>query len=237
MRIETWMCTVIGKRKQLQAIAFGLIAATSFSASAAEYGYVTDQLDVNVRMGKSVEHKIVDTISSGTRFILLASDTKTGYSKVQLEDGGTGWLLSRFILNEPIARSKLALATESLTRLETENKGLKEKLENIELTRAKTQSENKSLAQQKDKFGRALTEISHAAANAVKIKQQRDDLQAQVIQLKRAMETLKRDNQSLKGSNAQYWFFIGAAVLFSGIALGLIIPQISWRRKSSWDTL
>ncbi|MEE9398591.1 MAG: TIGR04211 family SH3 domain-containing protein [Methylococcales bacterium] len=237
MSIESSRRLRIGSKKWLQLFATGLIAATTFSASATKYGYVTDQLDVHVRKGKSVEHRIVETISSGTQLILLTSDMKTGYSKVQLEDGSTGWLLNRFILNEPIARTKLVLATESLTKLETENKKLKEKLENIELASAKTQSENKSLVEQKDKAGKELTEISHTAVNAVTIKKQRDDLQGQVIQLKRAMETLKRDNQSLEGNNAQYWFFIGASVLFSGIALGLIIPRIGWRRKSSWDTL
>jgi len=48
---------------------------------------------------------------------------------------------------------------------------------------------------------------------------------------------LQRDNQALDDSSEQAWFVAGAAVLFGGILLGLLLPKLSWRRKTrNWDT-
>jgi SH3 domain protein len=51
------------------------------------------------------------------------------------------------------------------------------------------------------------------------------------------MQTVSHEKQTLEESTSQDWFLIGAGVLLGGIILGLILPRISWRRKtSSWDS-
>ena len=63
-------------------------------------------------------------------------------------------------------------------------------------------------------------------------------------QLKEKLQQIDHENQSLviennalKDNSTRSWFLIGAAVLFSGIILGLILPRLRIRKKDSWGSL
>ena len=52
---------------------------------------------------------------------------------------------------------------------------------------------------------------------------------------------LRNENKNLISENAQLndnspkkWFIIGAAVALGSLVLGMIIPNIRWRKKDSW---
>jgi SH3 domain protein len=81
-----------------------------------------------------------------------------------------------------------------------------------------------------------LSAIRQASANTLQIQAERDDLQEQLIRLKRELETTRRAKQGLEEDDRQTWFLTGAGVLLAGIAGGVIIPRLSWRRRSGWDT-
>ena len=57
-----------------------------------------------------------------------------------------------------------------------------------------------------------------------------------LVSLERQLQTVQQENQSLKDRTARDWFMVGAAVVLLGIIIGLIIPKIRFRKKSSWDT-
>jgi hypothetical protein len=81
-----------------------------------------------------------------------------------------------------------------------------------------------------------LISIRQASANALQIQAERDELQQNVINLERELESTKREKQALDEDQRQRWFFIGAVVLAAGLLLGLILPRLTWRKRSSWDS-
>lgn len=81
-----------------------------------------------------------------------------------------------------------------------------------------------------------LISIRQASANALQIQAERDELQQNVIHLERELESTKREKQALDEDQRQRWFFIGAVVLTAGLLLGLILPRLTWRKRSSWDS-
>jgi SH3 domain protein len=94
-----------------------------------------------------------------------------------------------------------------------------------------------SLAAERDKLFRELSDLKRTAADSIQIKEERDGLQEHVVNLERELEQFKLDNQVLKDSTKQDWFLYGGAVAFIGVLLGFILPRIGWRRKSGgWDT-
>ena len=87
-----------------------LLLLTSLPVStliAAEYRYVTDEFKIMMRTGESSGHKIKRTMVSGTQLELISSNSETGYSKVRLPSGVEGFVLTRQLLTEPVARDKL----------------------------------------------------------------------------------------------------------------------------------
>jgi SH3 domain protein len=68
------------------------------------------------------------------------------------------------------------------------------------------------------------------------LKNERDQLQERVVNVERDLEQFKLENQSLKDSTKQDWFLYGGLLALFGVILGFVLPKLSWRRKSSWDS-
>jgi SH3 domain protein len=203
-----------------------LVLLATCSLAQARTGYVTDSVDIPLRSGESERSKIVKMLPNGMSLNLLGDNTENGYTYVQASNGAEGFILTRYISNEPISRTQLEAATKKLETLQEENKILKE-----------AKSSNQLLGQERDKLSTELAELQQTAANAIQLKQQRDQLQERVISVERELQQLKRENQALTDNTNQTWFLYGGCLAIFGVLLGFILPKLSWRRRTSgWDT-
>ena len=200
-----------------------LFLLLSFSGLAnARTVYVTDSVDIPLRSGESERTKIVKMLANGTQLNVLQENSENGYSYVQSSNGAEGFILSRYLSNDPSSRSQLEVALKKLETLQEENKQLKS-----------SQSASMDIGKERDKLSSELGELQQTAANAIQLKQQRDQLQERVVGIERELQQLKRENQALADSSNQNWFLYGGALSLIGVMLGFILPKISWRRRSS----
>ncbi len=220
---------------------FFKVAATVFilicgsTHAQAEARYVTDQFKVMMRSGEGVEHKIVKTLRSGTPLSLLERNAETGYSKVSTEDGVTGYVLTRQLMNLPSARNRLAAAEAKLKIAQEEPKQLKDKLATTHSKLQKLSAEFSQLQKIENKTAKELEVIRNTAADAIRMAKERIELRKNVADLTHQIEDLKQKNRDLSNQNTRNWFLIGAAVIIAGILIGLILPRLHiQRRKDSW---
>ena len=212
------------------------ILALSFT-SRAETVYVTDQLKLDMRSGEGTRFKIVKMVASGTPLTVLSRNPATGYTKVRLKNGAEGYILTRYTISDPIARRRLEQANNDLELLRSENGLLTTELDALKGNNTKTTATIDELANERDQLSNDLNTLRQTAANAIQLKQQRDQLQERVVNIERENQQLKREKQALEDSANQDWFLYGGILAFAGIFFGLLIPKISWHRKtSSWDT-
>ncbi len=206
-------------------------------AAHAETIYVTDNLKMILRNGESTRHKIIKMLPSGTPLTVLKKNPATGYTKVRLSNGTEGYILTRYTQDKPISSWYLKKARKKLEFLQAENATMKAQLEKLSSNNNQAVTENKSLLQERDQLSKELNDLRQTAANAIQLKNQRDQLQERVITVERENQQLKRQKQALEDSTNQDWFLYGGILAFTGIFLGLIIPKIRWQRKTSnWDT-
>ena len=219
-----------------------LILLASLPAStliAAEYRYVTDEFKIMMRTGESSGHKIKRTISSGTQLELISNNRETGYSKVRLPTGTEGYVLTRQLLSEPIAREKLKAANEKLKELQAAPGQLSAKLSTLQQEHETLQQSHQVLESEKKNLEQELSGIKRTASNAIRVTNERNELRQKVTDLTRELENLKQENRELSNDTAQDWFIIGAAVVIAGVLLGLILPHLRVQRRrntSSWDS-
>lgn len=214
---------------------FLVILFLSWTANA-ETIYVTDDLELTLRSDSSQKSKIVKMLPSGTSLIVLKRESN-GYIKVQTPKGSKGYILSRHTKKNHTNSWYLKIATEKLEQLRSKSKQIETELEILKSEHTNEVSDNRSLGEQKDQISQELSNLQQTTANTLQLKQQRDQLQERVVNAERELQQLKRDKQTLEDSTNQTWFIYGGILAFAGIFLGLIIPRISWRRKSSrWDT-
>ena len=215
------------------------IAIFTFALSGqalAESRYVSDTLEITMRSGKGTSFGITRMLRSGTRLEVLDEDKKTGYTKVRTKSGKEGWVLSRFLMKSPAARDRLANAEDKLAKLELENRKLETDLASLKDEKAKLSQNLGNLDNQSRKVNQELAEIKRTASSALAIDSENKELKSRVVSLERQLQTMQQENEGLKDRTARDWFMVGAAVVLLGIIVGLIIPRIRWRKKSSWDT-
>jgi SH3 domain protein len=202
----------------------------------AETRYVSDKLEITMRSGKGNSYSITRMLSSGTAVEVLEVDTSKGYSKVRTKSGKEGWVLTRYLMKSQAARDRLATAEKELAELELEKRKLETAM--AALTEEKNALNNELNALQGDsrKTSQELAEIKRTASSALAIDSENKELKGRVVSLERDLQTLQQENEGLKDRTARDWFMVGAAVVLLGIIVGLIIPRIRWRKKSSWDT-
>jgi SH3 domain protein len=204
-----------------------VIVLSSFSDFAnARTAFVTDSVEIPLRSADTERSKIVKMLANGAPLTIFQENNENGYSYVQASNGAEGFILTRYLSNDPSARSQLEAATKKLEALQEENKQLKS-----------NHSASQEIGKERDKLSNELTELHQTAANAIQLKQQRDELQERVVTIERELQQYKRDNQALTDSSNQDWFLYGGGLALFGVLLGFILPKLSLRRRSSgWDS-
>lgn len=200
---------------------------------AQDFQYVSDQLVITLRTGQGSAYQIIRTLPSGTRLDVIET-TDTGYARVRTDDGDEGWIRSQYLSPEPIARLKLVSAEKKLGKLEADNTSLHEKSQELRKQRSDLKNKNKDLLTRVKAAESQLSRLNDVAAKPILLDKENRKLQQQNISQEKKLQMIAQENQVLRDRSQREWFIAGAIVLLGGIFLGLILPKIRWKKKSSW---
>jgi SH3 domain protein len=214
-----------------------LLSVVSAHIHAQTVRYVTDSLRLEARQGPSTDHRISHMLSSGARVAVLEEDTESGYTRVALDDGSEVWILTRYLIDEPAARSQLAEAVENFTREREIARDLASQLETLSQTVDEIEKNRSELATDKKLLQTELAQIKQAAADTLTIKERNETLNKQLDAISLELDAANDRNRALKERSERDWFIAGAGVLLGGMILGLVIPKIRWKRRRSWGEL
>lgn len=214
-----------------------LLSVVFASVYAQSVRYVTDSLRLEARQGPSTDHRISHMLSSGARVTVLEEDAETGYTRVALDDGSEVWILTRYLMDEPSARSQLAEAVEKFTREREIARDLANQLETMSQTVSEIEKNRSELARDKKLLQTELAQIKQAAADTLTIKERNEALSKQLEAISQELDAANDRNRALKERSERDWFIAGAGVLLGGMILGFVIPKIRWKRRRSWGEL
>jgi SH3 domain protein len=225
----------MSKRSKLQRVI--VLCAVSFASLTAfgESVWVSDQFEVTLRTGPSTSNAIELMIASGTKLEALEEDAESGYSRVMTPGGTEGWVLSRYLMPEPAAREQLAILTQQLTDANAEGTSMESQLASIRGESEAAQGRISELEQDNADLQTELDKIRRTAANVLAIDTQNMNLQQQLTDAEITVSILEQENDQLNSRTTRNWFITGALVLFAGVLLGLLLPRMTWSRRSRYD--
>ena len=197
---------------------------------------MTDVLEVPLRTGTTLQNKILRMLPAGAAVEVLGPEEE-GHTRVRGK-GAEGWVLTRYLVDQPSARERLAAAEDEAARLKSQLGELDQALrdanaeaQDLHRAGAAMQSQNTALRQE-------FEALRRAAARPLELTQENERLRGEV-------ETLRADRDSAVAradalGNVAYrnWFVTGAGVALGGVLLGLVLPRLAARRRrGSWDRL
>lgn len=216
---------------------FALVCVLGSVCARAQTAYVNDQLEITLRSGESTQHSIERMLTSGTRLEVLSRNAETGYSQVQLQNGNTGYVLTRFLSDIPAARDRLVRVEQQLAALKTEKARVDEQLDALRSAKNDTDKVSGDLSAQNQRLTQELEEIRRTAADALNIDARNKALNTRLTASEQTIDELRIENAQLTARSAQWWFVLGGGAVLLGALLGFTLPRMQWRRKSRWGDL
>ncbi|SCZ53468.1 TIGR04211 family SH3 domain-containing protein [Thiohalomonas denitrificans] len=209
-----------------------LAAGSSF----AETRYVSDELTITLRAGQGNAYKILQTLRSGEQLQILEEDGE--FIRVRTNRDLEGWVRSRYLTDAPIARARLTAAEQKLARLEGEARSLREQASSLQAERNSLRDKLRATETEKASLEDEAAELKQIAAEPLQLREKNRVMKSRIDTLESDLARIERTNDQLRNNSQREWFMVGAGVLGAGIFLGLVLPLIRRKsRSSSWSDL
>lgn len=196
-----------------------LLACLLYLASgqlSAQVKYVTDEFEIMMRRGTSSSHKIVRSLKSGAALTVLGS--QDGYTRVRTANGVEGWVLSRFLINQPTGRQQY----EALKR---ETAALKERFD-------------QKVEEKTKKLQKRAKELEDLAKRPLELQRENANLKRELAEEKDRNIEIRKENEVLKSPfKDRQWFLSGAGIAIGSLLLGMLLTRIPWKKKRRWGEL
>ena len=213
-----------------------LVLAVLISPVRAETNYVTDNFEVMMRTGPSVQNKIVKPLPSGTRIEVLRIDSGNGHSQIQVSSGEIGYILTRFISDKPSARNRLQRMQKQLAQLRSEPNELRSLLAASQEENELLISENVRLTDVANKASKELKNIKSISGDVINISAHNQKLESEVQQLLLQLDDIRIQNEALKDNSERVRNLLGVGILLLGLFLGWVLSISGRRNRNSWGS-
>ena len=213
---------------KLKILSISLLIIT-FKVSAESFVYITDELDLPIRSDKNFGNNIIRLLPSGTELSLLQS-TEDGWAQIKFDDT-IGWIKSFYLSPDPSSREKLKELSRSYNSNKLLISKLSEEKESLEKQLQFLKQENTDLLVQSSKSQAEKEHIEQIYQDALKLEHENDKLTQEKLQLRAELQLSENNTQIQKDTSSRNWFIVGAIVLFFGMMIGFIVPNLLKRKR------
>ncbi len=197
-------------------------------ALAASY-YVAPRSEVPVRRAPGSQYKIIAILKDGAKVDMLEDDGT--WARILLRNGKEGWILRRYITDQPPLSMVVASQKEKIGLLSKEKSELEAKFQESEKKRTKCEKSLKACIEQRDNIHGDYQALMTDAADVIELKRALNESTTELNKLKQDLATLQQENLHLKNSERVKWFLAGGCVLLIGWLLGMVMARSRRRRR------
>jgi len=197
--------------------------------------YVTDDLKVPARTGGSTKNKILRFLQSGTPVTVLEQDEASGYSRIRMNDGFEGWVLTNELMSNRGAKEQLAHAQDRNSKLTEQRNTLREEVKALKQERTEQDNLLAQLNSEKTDLEQRYAKLSETAARPVELANENEALRADQTSKAEQISNLTAEVERLSSDVKKQWFMVGGGVAIGSLLLGIILTRIPLRRrKDDW---
>jgi SH3 domain protein len=221
-------------RRTVSAIGLLLVVLIDAPLVQAETAYISDNLTVPLRSGPSNANRILHRgLPSGTKLDILARDDDSGFVQIRTDGGTEGWLPAQYLIEEPIARDRLAVANRRIRELTETIAAQEQQLSDLTSGKSSSDASNARLNRQVKELQQELAEIKRISAGAMAQNETNRELMALNERLRTEVDELVVTIASLEDNVQERWLLIGGGLILAGLVLGVSIKARP--RRSAWS--
>jgi|SaaInlV_100m_DNA_5_1039725.scaffolds.fasta_scaffold11178_3 SH3 domain protein len=235
------MTTFSTKTNLCKIAAVAVFGAMAFVADAQEPSnqdlpvlYVSDSFEVPVRATGCSNCTIVHYgLASGTEVFDLGEEVDD-WTRIRSRGGIEGWMPSRFLLNEPVAVTKLADAESELTVLSEQNLLLEQQIEDL-LTELNSMGLSVETVEIESEDGEIARPVMSISGDVIGLNSQNEELIRRNQLMQQDVDLLTARNERLEDTARRTWFIYGACAVLAGALLSVLLPRLLPRKRySEW---
>lgn len=192
--------------------------------------YISEELEVGVRTGKTLQNRIIRTARGGEQVTVVQQDND-GYSMVRFANGTEGWILTRYLQNQPHSRDRLAEVEAELAEIRSGSDDQASRVAQLLDERRVLESERDSLQSRIETLETELTELRDVASRPQEIRAQNSQLREALLESQNSADDFRRQVEVLRGDNQRKWFMTGALVTVGSLIFGILLTRLPRRRR------
>lgn len=192
--------------------------------------YISEELEVGVRTGKTLQNRIIRTARGGEQVTVVQQDND-GYSLVRFANGTEGWILTRYLQDQAHSRDRLAEVEAELAEIRSGSDDQASRVAQLLDERRVLESERDSLQQRIGALESELTELRDVASRPQEIRAQNAQLREALLEAQNSADDFRRQVEVLRGDNQRKWFMTGALVTVGSLIFGILLTRLPRRRR------
>ncbi len=204
--------------------------ASALVSASAQTRYISEDLEADVRTGKTLQNRIVRMARSGEPVTLLQQDAD-GYALVRFANGTEGWILNRFLQDQPHARDLLERVQAELDEIRSGDQA--GRITQLLAQRRELEVERDRLQSSVDNLENELQELRDVAARPQEIRAQNAQLRDSLLEARNAADEYRRQVEVMQSDSQRKWFVSGAMVTIGSLFLGILLTKLPRRRRNS----
>ncbi|MCP4713652.1 MAG: TIGR04211 family SH3 domain-containing protein [Deltaproteobacteria bacterium] len=191
--------------------------------------FLTDRLEVAVRAGKGLEYKILAIVKSNQKVEVV--ETEGEYANIKLASGIEGWILNRYLTRETPKPTVIERLNKKIERLQAKDTRLAEDMRGLKETRSELEKTKSTQAERIKALERDYEDLKSACADFIKLQDDHDRLKQEMIDNRRELSKLRRENEELRKNTNLMWFVVGASAVLIGFIIGLVLQGLRSKRR------
>lgn len=202
--------------------------------ASAEVKYVSDVLYIPLKSEANNNSKTIQHLKSGTSLVVTDQSSGSDFIKVKIGKGENerqGYVKTRYLTDEPIAKFKLAQLKATVSSLEGRQMPLKSSVKDLKMKLAQVKSDKENLQKELERLSGKMKTLEQVSSGKLDLFKKNKDLQEQNIKLKENYEVLKKDHGVVTLNQRNEGIRLGLFAIGLGGLAGFLLPYLKPRGR------
>jgi SH3 domain protein len=197
----------------------GMLLALFSTTVNAEPMYVSEIIEITLRTGPGIDHKVIAMVRSGVELTVLESGGE--WTRVRLPNGKEGFVLNRFLTSKKPSEMLLRELEQKYQALEMKTDSLREDHDTQKDENQKLLAELTNKEEMLANLTKSYETLRQESADFLSLKENHENTATQLTEAKEKAQKYEEALTRIQKRQIFRWVLTGAGILLVGFLIGM----------------